>query len=297
MTKKVDWRGFSNHFKELFRGLSLTNDYTDVTLVSGDNQTFRVHKVVLSSCSRTLRKILKTMTTDRDLVISLTEIQSEEVKSILQYMYTGETVIQPDRVASFLEVAKELDIGDVKKNILNIATDENIEEVQLDSDDDTIEEISILDNNKEDKANKIEELCIKESFSLQSREPSDLPSPQPTSALFDFTMSNICPECGKELSSNFSMKMHYKAQHSGVTFPCNKCEFVAKIKNQLERHSKNVHEVYHCNDCDFKTFGRRSLWLHTKSRHSIGFTPNQSIYQRKKDIPKKYLHLPGRESS
>ena len=35
MTKKLDWRGFSNHFKELFQGLSLKNDYTDVTLVSG----------------------------------------------------------------------------------------------------------------------------------------------------------------------------------------------------------------------------------------------------------------------
>ena len=265
MTDKVSWKGFSNHFRALFQGLTNTNDYTDVTLVSDDNQTFRVHRAVLSSCSRTLRKILKTMMTDGDLVISLTEIRSEEVRSMLQYMYTGETVLQPDRVASFLEVAKELDIGDVKKNVLNIATAENIEEVQLDSDDDTIEEISIVDDHKEES----EKLCIKESFSLQPREPTDLLPSQPTSALFDFTMSNTCPECGKGLSSELSMKIHYKTQHSGVTFPCNKCDYTSKIKIQLEKHLKNVHEVYQCNDCEFKTVGKRSLWLHTKSKHSL----------------------------
>ena len=43
MTKKVGWRCFSDHFRELFQGLSHTNDYTDITLVSGDNQTFQVH--------------------------------------------------------------------------------------------------------------------------------------------------------------------------------------------------------------------------------------------------------------
>ena len=203
---------------------------------------------------------------------------------MLQYMYTGETVLQPDRVASFLEVAKELDIGDVKKNVLNIATAENIEEVQLDSDDDTIEEISIVD--KEDKSIQSEKLCIKESFSLQPREPSDLLPSQPTSALFDFTMSNTCPECGKGLSSDLSMKMHYKTQHCGVTFPCNKCDYIAKIKIQLEKHLKNVHEVYQCNDCEFKTVGKRSLWIHKKSKHSL----------IKRKCPKN-KYTPGRESS
>ena len=262
MTGQV-WKGFSDHFKELFRGLSYTNDYSDVTLVSEDLQEFRAHRAVLSSCSRTLRKILKTVMTDRDLVISLSEIKSEEVKSILQYMYTGETVLQPDRVASFLEVAKELDIGDVKRNILNIATEENIEEVQLDSDDDIREEVSIIDNQLKDKSNPTEEICIKESFTLK---PNSLPS-QPSSAWFDFTMSNICPECGKDFSSDLSMKIHYKTQHSGVTYPCKRCEYVSKLKANVDKHVKNVHEIYQCKDCGFKIAGKRSLWLHTKSKH------------------------------
>ena len=259
MTEQV-WKGFSDHFKELIR----TKDHSDVTLVSEDLQEFRAHRAVLSSCSRTLRKILKTVMTDRDLVISLSEIKSGEVKSILEYMYTGETVLQPDRVASFLEVAKELDIGDVKKNILNIATEENIEEVQLDSDDDMKEEVSI---ERKDKSNRSEEICIKESFTLQPSEPSSLLPSQPTSAWFDFTMSNTCPECGKEFSSDLSMKIHYKTQHSGVTYPCNKCDYVSKLKANVDKHVKNVHEMYQCKDCGFKIAGKRSLWLHTKSKH------------------------------
>ena len=95
---------------------------------------------------------------------------------------------------------------------------------------------------------------------------SKFPS-QPTSAWFDFTMSNTCPECGKEFSSDLSMKIHYKTQHSGVTYPCNKCEYVSKVKAQLDKHLKNVHELKQCKDCGFKIVGKRSLWLHTKSKH------------------------------
>ena len=103
-------------------------------------------------------------------------------------------------------------------------------------------------------------------YTLLKSEPSKLPS-QPTSAWFDFTMSNTCPECGKEFSSDLSMKIHYKTQHSGVTYPCNKCEYVSKVKAQLDKHLKNVHELQQCKDCSFKIVGKRSLWLHTKSKH------------------------------
>ena len=145
MQEKVVWKGFSDHFKE---ALSNTSDYADVTLVSEDNKHFRSHRVVMSSCSRVMRKILRTMS-DGDQVVLLTGIRSEVVTSMLQYMYTGETVLHPDRVSDFLEAAKDLDIGDVRKNILSIPTDENIEEVQLDSDDeDVIEEISVVDDIK-----------------------------------------------------------------------------------------------------------------------------------------------------
>ena len=265
MQEKVVWKGFSDHFKE---ALSNTSDYADVTLVSEDNKHFRSHRVVMSSCSRVMRKILRTMA-DGDQVVLLTGIRSEVVTSMLQYMYTGETVLHPDRVSDFLEAAKDLDIGDVRKNILSIPTDENIEEVQLDSDDeDVIEEISVVDDIKTNQVSESKHLVIKESFSLNPSESLNrLPAAQ-TSALFDFTMSNTCPECGTQFTSSIGMKSHFKMQHSGVKFPCNRCEYVAKGKELLKKHLMKVHETHQCTFCSFKTVGNRSLWSHIKSRHS-----------------------------
>ena len=66
---------------------------------------------------------------------------------MLQYMYTGETLIQQERVSNFLEVAKELDIGDIMKTLLNIAPEDDDEEEVEDEevDGDTLaEDVSVM---------------------------------------------------------------------------------------------------------------------------------------------------------
>ena len=65
---------------------------------------------------------------------------------MLQYMYTGETLIQQERVSNFLEVAKELDIGDIMKTLLNIAPeDDDEEEEDEEVEGDTLaEDVSVM---------------------------------------------------------------------------------------------------------------------------------------------------------
>ena len=64
---------------------------------------------------------------------------------MLQYMYTGETLIQQERVSNFLEVAKELDIGDIMKTLLNIAPEDDDEEEDEEVEGDTLaEDVSVM---------------------------------------------------------------------------------------------------------------------------------------------------------
>ena len=54
----LTWHTFSTHSRELFKNLIETQDFTDVTLISDDQQQYRVHKFILSACSTVFEKIL-----------------------------------------------------------------------------------------------------------------------------------------------------------------------------------------------------------------------------------------------
>ena len=54
----LTWHTFVTHGRELFKELMETQQYSDVTLVSDDNFTFKAHKFMLSACSPVFKNIL-----------------------------------------------------------------------------------------------------------------------------------------------------------------------------------------------------------------------------------------------
>ena len=255
---------------------------------------------------------------------------------MLQYMYTGETLIQQERVSNFLEVAKELDIGDIMKTLLNIAPeDDDEEEEDEEVDGDTLaEDVSVMQE-IESEVVKLEKVVKEPAKRKESSGPlpwkdkdstvtlpwqvmetakaasnlhavttntltssvspaMTLPLPPrsqqdsrpgPRSALFDTIMSTTCPDCGATFTSKPGMKLHQKAQHSGITFPCGQCEYRAKQKEQIKRHTKSVHDVHQCTYCDFKAIGQRNVLEHTKAKH----LPKKKVVRGDRGILKKRI--------
>ena len=98
----------------MLHDMMLSNELTDVTLVSDDKVHFKAHKVVLSACS----PIFKSIVSDDHLAnqfIFLRGIQSHEVESILQFIYLGQATFYQDRMNEFLNVAKSLEIKEIGK--------------------------------------------------------------------------------------------------------------------------------------------------------------------------------------
>ena len=254
---------------------------------------------------------------------------------MLQYMYTGETLIQQERVSNFLEVAKELDIGDIMKTLLNIAPEDDDEEEEEEVDGDTLaEDVSVMQE-IESEVVKLEKVVKEPARRKESSGPlpwkdkdstvtlpwqvmetakaasnlhavttntltssvspaMTLPLPPrsqqdsrpgPRSALFDTIMSTTCPDCGATFTSKPGMKLHQKAQHSGITFPCGQCEYRAKQKEQIKRHTKSVHDVHQCTYCDFKAIGQRNVLEHTKAKH----LPKKKVVRGDRGILKKRI--------
>ena len=49
-----------------------------------------------------------------------------------------------------------------------------------------------------------------------------------------------------------NLRAHIESIHEGVVYPCEKCEYIAKTKPNLNYHHKSKHNLsqFHCNQCD-----------------------------------------------
>ena len=94
---KLYWNTYTDHLREMFHEMLKTSELADVTLVSDDLRQFKAHKIVLSACSAVFKQILKDLPQNSS-VIYLRGIQHQEMESILQFMYLGETTFDQERM-------------------------------------------------------------------------------------------------------------------------------------------------------------------------------------------------------
>ena len=85
---------------------TLTTDrselFTDLTLVTEDLRESRAHRLVVSSGSKVLHKILASKTRERDPVIFLSGILHEDLTFILQFLYYGDVTVPQVRISVLL---------------------------------------------------------------------------------------------------------------------------------------------------------------------------------------------------
>ena len=89
---------------------------SDVTLVSDDQIQYQAHKHVLSVSSPVLKKILLSNPHPHPLIY-LSGIKHEELESILDFIYLGETSCSNKKMNRFIEAATDL-----QKTLLMIRT-------------------------------------------------------------------------------------------------------------------------------------------------------------------------------
>ena len=70
-------------------------------------------------------------------------------------------------------------------------------------------------------------------------------------------------------ASYSALYKHKKAKHEGVTYPCDRCNYVAGQKAHLKNHIENIHEKvrYPCSQCDYSASKESNLIRHTQIKH------------------------------
>ena len=112
----VLWQDYNDHLRDMLHTMRKFDEFTDVTLICDDQREIHAHKVVLSACSPVLKAILQRKDNGVPIVY-LKGIQFPEMESILQFIYLGQTTVEQQRITSFLDVAKNLEIKELSENI------------------------------------------------------------------------------------------------------------------------------------------------------------------------------------
>ncbi|XP_055550845.1 protein abrupt isoform X2 [Wyeomyia smithii] len=104
----LKWNDFQSSILSSFRHLRDEEDFVDVTIAC-EQRSFTAHKVVLSACSPYFRKLLKANPCEHPIVI-LRDVRSEDIESLLRFMYNGEVHIGQDQLSDFLKTAQLLQV-------------------------------------------------------------------------------------------------------------------------------------------------------------------------------------------
>jgi len=97
----------------------------DVTIAS-DGEVFKAHQFVLSASSSYFEKIFSTVPSNKHPIIFLKDITSLELKTIIDYMYKGQTVVSSELLPKFLKTCQHLKIHGLCEQTLSTSQEAEV---------------------------------------------------------------------------------------------------------------------------------------------------------------------------
>ena len=250
--EKIDFNWFtcSDHYKEMIKNLMISNESADVTLMCDDKTKFKAHKFVLKACSPVFQNIISDISKKEDIIIYLRGVPSQEMESILKFVYLGKATIYQDRMYDFLSVARNLEIIELSQHDIDNKAKQDKQEhnefIKSDNEEESNDQDSMFDVN------------VKYEHT-DTKNPSNMLK----------TVQYSCSKCKKLFTRKSGLKRHIRSSHEGIQFPCYTCDKSFSQKFTLATHILDVHEgaEFQCNHCDFKTTRRWKLEKHKLYNH------------------------------
>jgi len=265
----LKWNDFQENAISAFGTLREDREFADVTLACEDGQQVEAHKVILASSSPFFLNLLRRNKHPHPLIY-MRGLKSEDLITLIDFLYYGEANVYQENLDSFLAVTEELQL---KGLINNKPTEEETSAPIIPKTKRRLlPKVEIKTLYKQDEAN---EPTFKPTNSVGwSNTESDQSSEDPkegTVAVTDFTVAAdlqdldeqiksvmevsenilggvygnrkaiICKACGKEgVYSN--IKKHIESIHlGGLTHTCNICGKTSRSRSGLYHHKAREH--------------------------------------------------------
>ena len=258
----LKWNDFERNISRSFGLLRSEEEFFDVTLVSDDQQTMSAHKVVLSASSPYFKNVL-TRNKHSHPLLCLQGVDSTLLKTVLDYIYTGQVEVLHEDLGKFLSIAEkfQLEALTTKSSFVDLEeddTDHDKERKRFVKQDVTKEEEDVGDmvddivDDKEERKEKEEEDMEELSEELQSSnlEKAVENSLSPSLKVESFSKEEVeqkivenierlesggysCRVCGKTSSGKSArtiLRQHVETHLEGLSYPCQHCEKTLRYK-------------------------------------------------------------------
>ena len=242
------WNEFEIAASQTLKNLLSDQEFTDVTLTCDDDKQIHAHKIVLSSCSPVFRRMLLKNPHPHPL-IHLRGVSHSELKSVVEFLYLGQTEVGQHQLPYFMSVARDLEIRGLAENLPNVrqAEVEDIEHFDVEYIADQADPIV-----SPSKAEQDENISFEMQEKIEEKYYCD------------------ADKCDFKTKSASHLKLHKKSVHEGIKHQCDQCDRSYNFPGDLRRHKKTTHEGlrYPCTHCDFTASQTQTLKNHINKHHS-----------------------------
>ena len=207
----LTWNFFHQHASGFLEIESSEKNFADVTLVSDELTQFKVHKFVLSACSPIFKNLLLENEHSHPMIF-LNGVKEEEIKTILQLLYFGETMFSIKRLDMLWKVVEEFQLTDIKSKMSDI----------LKSYKSRTQKISTKQRSKLDRPNT-----------------KNIKNEQNISTQFNKNINDLgCDQCDYIAKHRAHLKRHKESIHEGIIYECEHCSYTNRRKDHLRTHQK-----------------------------------------------------------
>ena len=260
------WPSYEDHLLEMMQFLLNSNEYGDVTLVCEDKKLFTAHKVILCASSKMFKTLLS-KNSEENLLIYFDGIQSHQMKSILHYIYLGQTELDEENFITFMKLAKslELEVVDEFNQYLELLSNkkDSLKENIFQKIEDT-EDSEFPVNFASHEINVDLESFIMNYVNSGQREKR-----RKRNKIIKERSDINCAQCGKQYLNSRNLKRHIEVSHDKVKYKCPHCEKEYGEESKVKRHVLTIHESvkYSCDQCDNKYTQQYHLREHILIKH------------------------------
>ena len=275
----VNWDDFSANSCSLIKKLRASSDFADVTLACEDGEQVEAHKFLLTAASPFFQNLLLTSTHPHP-IIYMRGVDSAVLLAIVDFLYCGEVVLDPEYLEPFFAIAQELKLegllkqsgNDVKTEKLAKSKPTTMHQIRkkLISEESIDKEMltpaakaELLANYNQlqplIKPSEVEISIENDIFPTEDENISDSIDFSGDHQELDKTVKSmmqrnkdsvglykhayVCKICGKE-GQQTTIKGHIEAKHlEGITIPCNMCERIFRSRANLRAHKRNNHSA------------------------------------------------------
>ena len=229
-----------------FKLFKQENAFFDVTLVSEDQKPIQTHKIVLSACSSFFKSILENSTQSHPLIY-LSGVNYQNLQFLVDYIYEGEIRLLNDKLESFIEIAKELQIaGLLKDEIFN----DYFEDFIIREDDDDEVELEDVEVEEIEKKQKIKRSAVKSQKQSIRYKPvidvSYLDKSEVKQKIKEIMVKEgdyfKCSVCGNMTKEYSNMRRHIDVHIKGLSYECWLCNRTFSKMHSLARHKSHHHK-------------------------------------------------------